>query len=78
LKRRTIAPPSNLCANKLCIRVLQIRDCLWNSFVMVASVPALLELIEGALPELSFACLAPFLGSRVETRTISKLYERIE
>jgi hypothetical protein len=47
---------------------------------MVASVQALLEMIESAIQALyrSFACLSPLLGSRGETRAISKLYERIE
>jgi hypothetical protein len=47
---------------------------------MVASVQALLELIESAIPELyrSLACLSPFFGSPGETIAISKLYERIE
>jgi mannose-1-phosphate guanylyltransferase len=66
--------------NQLLAQVLQLRGCLWNSFVMVASVQALLEMIESAIPELysSFACLSPLLGSRGETRAIRKLYERIE
>jgi mannose-1-phosphate guanylyltransferase len=66
--------------NQLLAQVLQLRGCLWNSFVMVASVRALLEMIESAIPELyrSFGCLSPLLGSRGETRAISKLYERIE
>jgi mannose-1-phosphate guanylyltransferase len=66
--------------NQLLAQVLQLRGCLWNSFVMVASVRALLEMIESAIPELcrSFTCLSPLLGSRGETRAISKLYERIE
>ncbi|HSE89122.1 MAG TPA: sugar phosphate nucleotidyltransferase [Candidatus Binatia bacterium] len=66
--------------NQLLAQVLQLRGCLWNSFVMVASVQALLEMIESAIPELyrSFACLSPLLGSRGETKAIRKLYERIE
>jgi hypothetical protein len=42
---------------------------------MVASVQALLEMIESAIQALyrSFACLSPLLGSRGETRAISKL-----
>jgi len=44
--------------NKVLAQVLQLRGCLWNSFVMVASVQPLLESIEIAAPELSRAFLA--------------------
>ena len=66
--------------NQLLAQVLQLRGCLWNSFVMVASVQALLEIIETAIPKLyrSFAGLFPLFGSRAETTAIVKLYERIE
>lgn len=66
--------------NQSLAQVLQLRGCLWNSFVMVASVQALLEMIESTIPELyrSFAYLSPLFGSRGETRAISKLYERID
>jgi mannose-1-phosphate guanylyltransferase len=66
--------------NQMLAQVLQLRGCLWNTFVMVAPVQALLGLIESASPELyrSFACLSLFFGSSGETRAISKLYERIE
>lgn len=60
-------------------RVLLLRGCLWNSFVMIASVAALLEMIESAMPEFyrSFARLSPLLGSRAETKAIGTLYERM-
>jgi mannose-1-phosphate guanylyltransferase len=47
--------------HKMLAQVLQLRGCLWNSFVMVASVRALLDVIESALPKLyrSIACLTP-------------------
>lgn len=66
--------------NPLLARVLQLRGCLWNSFVMVAAVQTLLDVIESAIPELyrSFACLSPLFGSRGETRAVRQLYERIE
>ena len=38
--------------NQLLAQVLQLRGCLWNSFVMVASVQALLGIIESAIPQL--------------------------
>ncbi|MGB7950570.1 MAG: sugar phosphate nucleotidyltransferase, partial [Candidatus Binatia bacterium] len=66
--------------NQLLAQVLQLRGCLWNSFVMVASVQALLEMIESAIPNLygSFACLSPLLGERQETSAVGKLYDNIE
>jgi mannose-1-phosphate guanylyltransferase len=64
---------------QLLAQVLQLRGCLWNSFVMVASVKALLGIIESAIPQLysSFIGLAPFLGTPEETDLINKLYERM-
>jgi mannose-1-phosphate guanylyltransferase len=65
--------------NQLLAQVLQLRGCLWNSFVMVASVQALLGIIESAIPQLydSFVGLAPFLGAAAEIKLIDKIYERI-
>ena len=65
--------------NQLLAQVLQLRGCLWNSFVMVASVQALLGIVESAIPQLysSFIGLAPFLGTPEETNLINKLYERM-
>jgi mannose-1-phosphate guanylyltransferase len=58
---------------------LQLRGCLWNSFVMVATAQALLEIIESAIPGLyrSFAGLSPVFGTRDEAEAIGILYERI-
>jgi mannose-1-phosphate guanylyltransferase len=66
--------------NQLMAQVLMLRGCLWNSFVMVASVRALLEIIESALPDLyrSFAFLAPCFGTIDEEVAIRDLYDRIE
>ncbi len=66
--------------NQLLAQVLQLRGCLWNSFVMVASVQALLEIIQTAIPELhrSFSSLSALFGTRAETEAIGKLYERLE
>jgi mannose-1-phosphate guanylyltransferase len=66
--------------NQVLAQVLQLRGCLWNSFVMVASVQALLEIIESATPTLyrSFACLSPFFGTETEAKTVRKLYRRLE
>jgi len=65
--------------NKMLAQVLQLRGCLWNSFVMVASVQALLEIIESAIPELyrSFASLTALFGTSAETTAIDQLYGRI-
>lgn len=66
--------------NQMLAQVLQLRGCLWNSFVMVASVQALLEIIEKTIPELyrSMACLTPLFGCRGEAKAIQQLYDRIE
>ncbi len=66
--------------NPMLAQVLQLRGCLWNSFVMVASVQALLETIESTTPELyrAFACMTPLFGTRAEPRAIDNLYERLD
>jgi mannose-1-phosphate guanylyltransferase len=66
--------------NQLLAQVLQLRGCLWNSFVMVASARALLEIIASAIPGLhrAFASLSPLLGSRSETKAIDRLYDSID
>ena len=63
--------------NQLLAQVLQLRGCLWNSFVMLASVQALLGIIESTIPHLyhSFLRLAPFLGTSGEAKLIDNLYE---
>jgi mannose-1-phosphate guanylyltransferase len=65
--------------HQLLAQVLQLRGCLWNSFVMVASVQALLGIVESAIPQLytSFVELAPFLGTPEEANLIDKLYQRM-
>ncbi len=59
---------------------LQRSGCLWNSFVMVASVEALLTIIERAIPDIyrSFARLAPLFDTRCEAKVVDGLYERLE
>jgi mannose-1-phosphate guanylyltransferase len=66
--------------NPMLAPVLQLRGCLWNSFVMVASVQALLAAIESATPELyrAFACMPPLFGTRAEPLAIDNLYERLD
>jgi mannose-1-phosphate guanylyltransferase len=65
--------------NPFLAQVLQLRGCLWNSFVMVASIQALLGIIESAIPQLygSFIGLSPSLGTSEEPRLIEKLYQRM-
>jgi mannose-1-phosphate guanylyltransferase len=66
--------------DKMRAQVLQLRGCLWNSFVMVASAQSLLEIIESAIPDLyqSFAALTPALGDRAEITAIDELYRKLE
>jgi mannose-1-phosphate guanylyltransferase len=61
-------------------QVLQLRGCLWNSFVMVASARALLEIIESGIPELyrSLARVVPLLGTSGEPKMIDRIYARME
>jgi len=61
-------------------QVLQLRGCLWNSFVMVASARALLEIIESAIPELyrSLARVTPHLGTGGESKEINRIYAPME
>ena len=66
--------------NQMLAQVLQLRGCLWNSFVMVASVRALLEIIESSIPDLyrAFSCMTSLFGTRAELRAIDNLYQRLE
>ena len=54
---------------------LRERGCLWNSFVMVGRVDAMLRMTQAALPELyaKFAALAPAF----ETTALAELYSSI-
>ena len=72
--RRFWEKPNNVMA-----QVLQLRGCLWNSFVMVASVRALLDSVECAIPELyrAFACLVPLFGTPAESKAIGHFYDRL-
>lgn len=65
--------------NRMLAQVLHLRGCLWNSFVMVATVQALLDLIETAIPELyrSFAALTPLFGTAAEAKAVDLLYRRL-
>ena len=65
--------------NRWLAEVLQLRGCLWNSFVMVGSVPALLEIIQRAIPDFYrfFTRRCPTFGSPAESRALAQLYRLI-
>lgn len=73
--RRFWEKPSASLAHKL-----MQRGCLWNSFVIVGCVDALLRMAQAAVPELyeSFAALAPFFETTRERRALAELYSRID
>ena len=58
---------------------LMDQGCLWNSFVMVGRVDALLRMTREALPELfrAFARTVPMFGGALERRAMCDLYRRI-
>jgi mannose-1-phosphate guanylyltransferase len=64
--------------HKMLAQVLQLRGCLWNSFVMIGTVQALLDSIQCAIPELyrAFSCLVPLFGTAAEEAAIEHLYKR--
>jgi mannose-1-phosphate guanylyltransferase len=66
--------------NHFTAQVLQLRGCLWNSFVMIASAQALLEIIHATIPELyrSFAALMSLFGASEEAAAIETLYAGLE
>ena len=56
------------------------RGCLWNSFVMVGRVDALLKMTRAALPELyaNFAAIVPKFETEAEPRVLAALYSQME
>ena len=60
-------------------RSLMQQGCLWNSFVMVGRVDALLRMTREALPELflAFARTVPMYGGSLERSALCDLYRRI-
>ncbi|MBI4591520.1 MAG: NTP transferase domain-containing protein [Candidatus Rokubacteria bacterium] len=60
-------------------RILLGRGCLWNSFVMVARIPAFLAVIRSALPDLSecFNAARPALDTLGEAEAVRALYSQI-
>lgn len=59
---------------------LMERGCLWNSFVIVGRVDALLRMTQAAVPQLyaSFAALTPFFETAREPRALAELYSSID
>jgi mannose-1-phosphate guanylyltransferase len=59
--------------------VLQLRGCLWNSFVMVTSAQALIEIIASAAPVLynPFASVTAFFDTNDEPTMIRRLYSQL-
>jgi mannose-1-phosphate guanylyltransferase len=55
------------------------RGCLWNSFVMVGRVDALLKLTRTALPDLyaAFETITPTFETSAEHKAIAELYSHI-
>jgi len=60
-------------------RELMQRGCLWNSFVMVGRVDALIKMTREALPELfaAFARTVPMFRGALESNALCDLYARI-
>ena len=59
---------------------LMDHGCLWNSFVMVGRVDALLKMTQAALPEMyaDFAAIAPSFETDEEPRALAALYSHIQ
>jgi mannose-1-phosphate guanylyltransferase len=61
-------------------QTLMERGCLWNSFVIVGRVDALLRMTQAAVPQLyaSFTALTPAFETAHEPRALVELYSRID
>ena len=59
---------------------LMERGCLWNSFVMVGCVDALLKMTRAAMPEMyaAFAAITPTFETASEHKALAALYSGIE
>jgi mannose-1-phosphate guanylyltransferase len=55
------------------------RGCLWNSFITIGSVAALLHLLRSSMPELyrSFEAILPAVGTLAEIVTMRQLYSKL-
>ena len=60
-------------------RELYDRNCLWNSFVLIANPTTLLSLISRALPELYevFSGIQPFFGGAAENEILQTIYPQL-
>jgi mannose-1-phosphate guanylyltransferase len=58
---------------------LMDRGCLWNSFVMVGCVDALLKMVRAAMPEMyaDFAASTPTFETAHERKALAELYSHI-
>jgi mannose-1-phosphate guanylyltransferase len=59
---------------------LMERGCLWNSFVMVGRVDALLKMTQAALPEVfaEFAAIRPAFETTAEHEALAELYAQMK
>lgn len=59
---------------------LMERGCLWNSFVMVGRVEALLKMTRAAMPELysAFSSITPAFETAAEPTAAGKLYSQLD
>ena len=59
---------------------LMERGCLWNSFVMVGHVDALLKMTRAAMPEMyaAFAAITPSFETATEHKLVAALYSQLE
>lgn len=59
---------------------LMERGCLWNSFVMVGCVDALLKMIRTAMPEMyaAFAAITPAFETAHEHKALAALYSHLD
>jgi mannose-1-phosphate guanylyltransferase len=59
---------------------LMDRGCLWNSFVMVGRVDALLKITRAAMPEMfdAFAAITSTFTTAAEHKALAQLYSQIE
>jgi mannose-1-phosphate guanylyltransferase len=59
---------------------LMERACLWNSFVMVGCVDALLKMTHAAMPKMytDFAAITPTFETANERQALNKLYAHID
>jgi mannose-1-phosphate guanylyltransferase len=61
-------------------RSLMNQDCLWNSFVMIGRVDALLKMTRTALPDMvsQFTSIIAMFESRAERKALHDLYSEIQ